>query len=451
MSDSSPILALPYLMPAQAQKHVTHNEALQRLDVLVQRVVESVDATLPPASPQDGEVHALGAGALGDWAGQDGMLALRQAGAWVFVAPQAGWRAWGRAENRLRLWTGSAWAGLPVDTDMLDGVGIATAHDATNRLAVASPASLFSHAGTGGHQMKLNKAAPGDTGSVLFQTGWSGRAEIGLAGSDDLAVKVSANGSLWNTALTVAAGSGVVTLPAGLVAGGPVTGAAVTQTSSDATAGRLMKVGDFGIGSLGVAPPALGSWLRLDAPGGVYVFGATTTDQGDMPPGFASGHFGLVWVERFNASHFKLSASRMSSANPDEVWERRHSNGTWGSWRRICSQANLLGSVSLSGGVPAGAVIERGTNANGEYVRLADGTQICWRIVTALAGAGLVWTYPAAFSAVPAVKGTAVATVLSVVCLDAAPGTGSATLSARDAAGARRADSLHLTATGRWA
>jgi len=38
---------------------------------------------------------------------------------------------------------------------------------------------------------------------------------------------------------------------------------------------------------------------------------------------------------------------------------------------------NLVGTVSQSGGVPTGAVVERGSNANGDYVRFADGTQIC--------------------------------------------------------------------------
>lgn len=44
-------------------------------------------------------------------------------------------------------------------------------------------------------------------------------------------------------------------------------------------------------------------------------------------------------------------------------------------------RGNLLGTVSQSGGVPTGAIIERGSNANGEYVRWADGTQICWALV----------------------------------------------------------------------
>ena len=42
------------------------------------------------------------------------------------------------------------------------------------------------------------------------------------------------------------------------------------------------------------------------------------------------------------------------------------------------AQNNILGTVSQSGGVPTGAIIESGSNANGEFVRYADGTQICW-------------------------------------------------------------------------
>jgi hypothetical protein len=60
--------------------------------------------------------------------------------------------------------------------------------------------------------------------------------------------------------------------------------------------------------------------------------------------------------------------------------------------------------------VPTGAIIERGSNANGSYVRFADGTQICsmQRTDTAVAinngfyggfsSTPLTWTYPAAFS-----------------------------------------------------
>lgn len=92
------------------------------------------------------------------------------------------------------------------------GLGGATA-DATNRFSINAPASLFNHAGAG-HQVKVNKAAATDTGSFLFQTGFSGRAEFGLTGSDDFQIKVSPDGSVWNNALAIEAATGRTTVSA---------------------------------------------------------------------------------------------------------------------------------------------------------------------------------------------------------------------------------------------
>ena len=102
-------LGLPYLLPSQAQKHVTHNEALRLLDSLVQLCVEAAGAETPPGAPQDGEAWALGPAPTGDWAGQAGALAVRADGVWSFLAPQPGWRAWDRAAGTLSTWDGSAW------------------------------------------------------------------------------------------------------------------------------------------------------------------------------------------------------------------------------------------------------------------------------------------------------------------------------------------------------
>lgn len=216
MPDTSPRLDLPYLQPSQAQKHITHNEALQGLDTLVQLSAEAVGATEPPAAPAEGEVHVLGTGATGAWAGQDGAVATWEAGAWRFRWPRPGWRVWDLAGEALRIWTGSAWVlppAAPVAFENLPGVGIGTASDATNLLAVAAAATLFSHAGAG-HRVTVNKAAAGDTASLLFQSGWSGRAEIGLAGSEALSFKVSADGGTWQEALRFDGATGA--LAAGL-------------------------------------------------------------------------------------------------------------------------------------------------------------------------------------------------------------------------------------------
>lgn len=50
---------------------------------------------------------------------------------------------------------------------------------------------------------------------------------------------------------------------------------------------------------------------------------------------------------------------------------------SFGTWRKVYAQDSILGAVSQSGGVPTGAIIERGANANGEFVKFADGTLIC--------------------------------------------------------------------------
>ncbi|MFU8776504.1 MAG: DUF2793 domain-containing protein, partial [Roseovarius sp.] len=65
MSDVSARLDLPFIAPSQAQKHVTHNEAVQRLDLLVQMALDGFDATEPPVAPEVGARYALGLGAMG--------------------------------------------------------------------------------------------------------------------------------------------------------------------------------------------------------------------------------------------------------------------------------------------------------------------------------------------------------------------------------------------------
>ncbi len=91
--------------------------------------------------------------------------------------------------------------------------GVNAGADTTTRFAVAAAASLFNHAGAG-HQHKINKNAAGDTASLLFQTGFSGRAEMGTTGDDDFHFKVSADGSAWNEAIVVDRSTGRVSLPA---------------------------------------------------------------------------------------------------------------------------------------------------------------------------------------------------------------------------------------------
>lgn len=204
MSDTSPALGLPFIMQSQAQKHVTHNEALQILDTLVQLSVESFNALAPPLDPAEGTAYALGTGTTGLWAGQDGMLAVQQSGAWAFFSPRPGWRAWNAQTGELRIWNGSTWQLPAAETQNLDHLGVGTAADTSSRLAVSAEAALFTHDGAG-HQVKVNKAGASDKAAFLFQSDWSGHAEIGLLGSNDFALKVSGDGSAWQQAVTVKA------------------------------------------------------------------------------------------------------------------------------------------------------------------------------------------------------------------------------------------------------
>ena len=215
MTTYTPRLGLPFIEAAQAQKHVTHNAALERLDTIVQLQVQQFGATTPPASPQEGQSWALGTDPTGIWAGQNARIATFSGGGWIYFIPRPGWRAWGVAENILRVWTATGWANVGLglnDIDTLPKLGLNATADTTNRLTVAAPATLFNHAG-GGHQVKVNKANAGATASLLYQTGFSGRAELGLAGNDDLSIKVSANGSTWTEALRIDAATGAVSLP----------------------------------------------------------------------------------------------------------------------------------------------------------------------------------------------------------------------------------------------
>lgn len=108
MTDT-PVLGLPLVAPAQAQKHVTVNEALSRIDGLTQIVLTAVDVTTPPVAAPEGDIYAVPPGAVNAWAGQAGKLALSQNGGWVFVAPRRGWRAVVLDAGAPAIFDGMAW------------------------------------------------------------------------------------------------------------------------------------------------------------------------------------------------------------------------------------------------------------------------------------------------------------------------------------------------------
>jgi len=225
----------------------------------------------------------------------------------------------------------------------------------------------------------------------------------------------------------------------------PITGTAITQTATDTTAGRLLKVGDFGLG--GTASPDLTNLNDFTTPTGVYRVNGTTV-AGTTPPTTTVSD--AVLVLRPSLNH--QTQLYFNPNNNNGLTYIRKSNGavSWGPWRLIYESKSLLGTVSQFGGLPTGAVIESGSNANGRYTKFASGLMECRQTMNAASGAAVTWTFPSAFIEGPVVTGNAIAVVLSALCLDAAPTTTAVTFSARDKTDARRADVVHLHAVGRW-
>ncbi len=281
--EQSARLALSYVAPQQAQKHVTVNETFRRLDQLVQQSVLSRTTAPEPASPNEGDAYILTAiptGAVwGNYSQHN--IAVYQDGAWTEIVPAEGFHAWVADDDEFIIYDGASWAVLSGGSSESAAIfGVNTTADTTNRLAVKSDAILFTHddvtPGNDDCQVKINKKAAADTGSLLFQTGAAGRAEFGLAGDDDFHVKVSANGSTWNEAILIDKDDAEVRVPEKLVVGASASvGAAADIIEVHGTGPRIVT---FDTDSTGVT--ALGFVSFNDSAAaqmGFIGFGSTST------------------------------------------------------------------------------------------------------------------------------------------------------------------------------
>ncbi|SON54893.1 hypothetical protein HDIA_1352 [Hartmannibacter diazotrophicus] len=234
-------IGLPLLAAAQAQKHVTHNEALVLIDALMGLSLKDRDLASPPSSPDDGDCYLVAAAATGGWAGKDGMIAYAVDGDWRFAEPATGQVAYVADEGLLAIRRESDWLDLSPDFSALEvaTIGIGTGPDAGNPLSAKLNNILFtalesSSGGDGDLRFKLNKETSSDTVSQLYQVGYSGRAEVGLLGDAAFSVKVSPDGSNWLLALSIDPVDGAMSLssPLGIASGG--TGAGTKATARKA-------------------------------------------------------------------------------------------------------------------------------------------------------------------------------------------------------------------------
>ncbi len=249
MTDTSN-LGLPCIDAAQAQKHVTHNEALRILDSLVQLAVLDRDLNAPPGSPAEGQRWIVKASPAptGAWAGHGNQVAAWQDGGWQFSAPQVGWVAYVVDEGTLVTWNGTAWGDFFATVTAIQNLallGIGTTADATNPFSAKLNNALWTaktvaEGGDGNLRYKLSKESASKTLSCLFQDNFSGRAEIGLTGDDDFHFKVSPDGSTWYEGIRIDRNTGKVSFP---VSGGPREALAADRTyyvrtdGSDANSG----------------------------------------------------------------------------------------------------------------------------------------------------------------------------------------------------------------------
>ncbi len=217
----TPKLGLPYLLPNQAQKHVTLNMALSQLDALVQLVINSTHPTAPPQDPEEGLSYILSTDAtLSEWpvGGVDDIVMFVD-GAWRAVSPREGWAVYDLSTKQ-RLWyDGQNWIEVAKTFGLNDTglFGVNAEPDETNRLSVKSDAELLSHddvtPGSGDARKIINKASPTHTASIVFQSAFTGVSELGICGTNDLVIKVNPDGQTWLEALIIDGQSGRVSFP----------------------------------------------------------------------------------------------------------------------------------------------------------------------------------------------------------------------------------------------
>jgi len=113
----------------------------------------------------------------------------------------------------------------------------------------------------------------------------------------------------------------------------PITGTAVTQTDTDTTAGRLLKVGDLGLGAWAV--PIVTDYDALTVTG-FYRNGAAAVGA---PPDVST--LWSVLNMSFSADSASQLALRSGGTSLNNMWFRRKKSGTWQPWAKVFHSENL--------------------------------------------------------------------------------------------------------------
>ncbi|MHC9236885.1 hypothetical protein ACX9MO_14740 [Pseudooceanicola sp. 502str34] len=187
----------------------------------------------------------------------------------------------------------------------------------------------------------------------------------------------------------------------------PITGSAVQSSLSDATSGKLLKVGAFGCGGEAINITGATPLAERDLGSGIYMFVGSDTPGGPE----TSAYFYVLQVSKSSSGRRHLLCWRDGSSPAEpRIWTGSQAADGSIVWNRVLTREyGILGTVSEDGGVPTGQIIERSSNTNGEYVKFADGTMLAFSptftsgaIATAAGNvyrdsAQISWTYPVSF------------------------------------------------------
>ena len=183
MSEESTRWKLPYILANQAQKHITHNEAIRLLDALIGCSVISRSVSSPPGSPSDADLYIVGSGADGAWTDWDLNIAYYIDGAWMKIVPLEGMRAWVEDEGALAVYEDGDWTAYALGTEAVISRGAARSE---NRFGVAEELISGLSGATASSSFEIpngsivfgvsSRVVSAITGATSFDRGVSGEA-----------------------------------------------------------------------------------------------------------------------------------------------------------------------------------------------------------------------------------------------------------------------------------
>lgn len=215
--------------------------------------------------------------------------------------PATGMIRWSSSNSRLEKWNGSAWVALA----------------ATHAISVSgSSASCTGNAAT---------ATVLQTARTINGVSFNGAANITVADATKLP-------------LTGGTVTGTVTVD------GAIKGTAVTQSATDTAAGRLTKVGDFGVGGVAINLASSGDWDAVGGFGSGFYMGnglANAPTTGWLIGRWECNSLGL-WG-RLTVSQFTSAA-----ASGQRSWFRTLVNGTWSDWREDYTEGSTFNAATAT-------------------------------------------------------------------------------------------------------